>query len=293
MNFTIINKQILADNIKRIDVSAPAIARRAQPGQFVSLCCEEGDERIPLAVVEADKDKGTITLIVHECGNTTGKLGAIPINESIFSILGPLGVPSQIHKKGHVVCIATGISTAQLLPICRALRRAGNRVTGIIGAKTKRKLMLEAQMRITCDKVYIATDDGSYERRASATDLLKNFLAKEKVDMVYAIGSAEMMQTVCTLTREKNIPTRVQLNPMMVDCLGMCGSCRVKVGGQMVLACTDGPEFDGHHVDFPDFIRRMKTYEEQTTWDNPRSRPNPKRNEPGTLTKFLSDILKG
>ncbi len=258
--FKIINKQILAPDVKRVDILAPSIAQRIQTGQFVSVCPQEADERIPLSVIEADKEKGIISLIFQEVGYTTTKLGALLINESIFSILGPLGRPATIENKGTVVCIATGIGTAQLLPICRALKKAGNKVIGMIGAKTKRMIMLEAQMRLSCQKIFITTNDGSYERKGLATDVLKEFIDRQEVGLVYAIGSADMMQAVCLLTRPKNIKTFVCVNPIMVDCMGMCGSCRVKVGGRVVLACLDGPEFDGHKVDF-DFLNiRMNAF---------------------------------
>ena len=290
--FKILNKQILAPNIKRVDVYAPMIARKMKTGQFVSLCPQEGDERIPLSVIESDPARGTLTFIFQEIGFTTAKLGAIPINESIFSILGPLGIQSQISKLGTVVFVTTGIGTAQVLPICRALKNAGNKVIGIIGAKTKKEIILEAQMRLSCYQLFIATNDGSYERKAQATDFLKTFLNQQKVDLVYAVGSVEMMKTVSQMTKEKNIPTRVILNPMMVDCMGMCGSCRVKIGGEIVLACLDGPEFDGHKVDFEDFQIRMNAYKELEIWDNQELLAKPKLSESKILTRFLSGILK-
>ncbi len=290
--FVIKNKQILANDIKRIDVHAPHIAKKIQPGQFVSVCPQEGDERIPLTVVEADQIKGTIALIFQEIGETTKHFGAIPINESVFSILGPLGTPAKIEKKGTVVCIATGIGAAQILPICRAFRKAGNKVIGIVGAKTKRTLLLEAQMRLSCNKIFITTNDGSWERRGVVTDALKDMIQKQEVDLVYAIGSAEMMQAVCLLTQTKNIPTRVALNPMMVDCMGMCGSCRVKIGEEILLACVDGPEFDGHKVDFNHFNIRVNAFKGIEEWHNRSSQPNPKNDEPKTFRKFLSGILR-
>ncbi len=268
MSFRIVNKQVLAEGIKRIDITAPNIARKIQPGQFVSVCPEENDEHIPLAVTSADPARGYISLIFPELGHTTRKLGALPINESVFSILGPLGLPARVEKKGTVVCIATGIGIAQILPICRALRDKGNKVVGIIGAQSKRVLMLEPQMRLACNKILIATEDGSYEQRGLATDILEGFFDQNKVDLVYAIGAVDMMHTVCSMTEQRRIKTLVRLNPVMVDCMGMCGSCRVKVGGEMVLACVEGPEFDGHRVDFKDLHIRMNAYEEPEEWGN-------------------------
>ncbi|HBG60923.1 MAG: hypothetical protein A2Y03_09395 [Omnitrophica WOR_2 bacterium GWF2_38_59] len=290
--FEIINKQIIAESIKRIDVYAPDIASKVLPGQFVKICPEEGDESIPLTVSDHDAARGIITLIFQEVGSTTGKLGSLPIGEAVFSILGPLGKAVHIEKVGRVICIATGIGAAQILPICRALKKEGNKIVGIIGAKTKSKLMLEAQMRIACDKILIATEDGSYVRRGLASDVLREVIGKESIDLVYAIGNLEMMETVCSITKKAKIKTLVQLKPIMVDCVGMCGSCRVKVGGKILMACTDGPEFDGHKVDFKDYQIRKKSHEEAGKCLNQKSLPNQQQRESGILTKFLSGILK-
>lgn len=267
MSYTILHKQILSPDIKRLDIFAPQIARKVQAGQFVSVSAEEGDKRIPLTVIEADPSKGSITLIVQERGETTRKLGTFVIQDSFFSILGPLGVPATIQKRGMVICISTGIGTAQILPIARAFKKEGNKVIGIVGARTKKTLLLEAQMRLSCHKIFIATEDGSYERRGQATDILKELiqkLEKEGQDfknfLVYAIGSTEMMQAVSEFTRSKGVQTLLQVNPMMVDCMGMCGSCRLKVGGKIVLACVQGPEFDGHQVDFEDLNIRLNAF---------------------------------
>lgn len=299
MSYKIINKQILAENVKRIDIAAPDIARRIRPGQFVSVCPEEDDEHIPLTVTSCHPGKGSISLIFPEMGHTTRKLGALPINESIFSMLGPLGRPARIEKKETAVCVAAGMGIAQILPICRAFKNTGTKVVGMIGAKTKRALMLEPQMRLACHKIFIATDDGSYERRGLATDILKEFIERQEAGnanvrslLVYAIGSAEMMRTVCSMTKERGIETLVKLNPVMVDCMGMCGSCRVKVGGKTVLACVEGPEFDGHKVDFEDLSIRMNAYEEPEPWGSRPLKHNLGRSGSRTLTKFLSDILK-
>jgi len=292
MMFKIINKQILAIDVKRVDVQAPTIARKFHPGQFVSIAVEEGDDRFPLAIAEADARKGTITLIFGGDRESTHRLGQLTINESIFSILGPLGNASAVQKKGTVVCIATGIGTAQLLPICRALKSAGNKVIGIIGAKTKKALMLEAQFRLACHKTLITTNDGSYERRGLATELLETFLTTNEVHQVFAIGSGDMLKRVCQLTKEKGIPTRVHLNPVMVDCMGMCGSCRIKINKQIKLVCIDGPEFDGHSVDFEDYKIRCQAYEGLEQCRNRKFSLNPKKSESGTLTKFLSGILR-
>ena len=291
MSFKIINKMILTDGVKRIDIVAPNIARKIQPGQFVSVCPQEDDEHIPLTVTNCDPIKGQITLIFPEMGYTTRKLGALPINESVFSIIGPLGRRAQIEKEGTVICIAAGIGIAQILPICRAFKDRGNKVVGIIGASTKRALMLEPQMRIACDKMLIATGDGSYARKGLATGLIEELLDQKKVDCVYAIGSVNMMRVISAMTKEKGIKTLVKLNPVMTDCMGMCGSCRVRIDGKMVLACIEGPEFDGHKVDYQDLDIRMNAYEENGKWDSQQLKHNLQRNGSRILTRFLSGIL--
>ncbi len=297
--FKIINKQSLGPDIKRLDIQAPEIARRVKPGHFVIVTPQEGAERIPLTVVEADLNRGLITLIFQEVGATTRQLGMLQINETVFGMLGPLGVPSVIEKLGTVVCITTGVGTAQILPICRAHKKTGNKVIGIIGAKAKKLLTLEAQMRLSCNNLFIATNDGSYMKRGLATDLFRELLNKEKIDLVHAVGSVDMMHSVVAMTRERKIKTRVSLNPVMIDGTGMCGSCRVKVNRKTVLACVDGPEFDGHQVDFEDLKVRMNAF--QVLYDkdgkeiecfNQKSTPSRAESESKTLTRFLSGILK-
>ncbi|MCA9402719.1 MAG: sulfide/dihydroorotate dehydrogenase-like FAD/NAD-binding protein [Candidatus Omnitrophica bacterium] len=289
--FPVINKQILAKNIKRIDIAAEHIARRVQPGQFVLIRPVEGGEGIPLSVIDQDPDKGTISVIIREVGETSQALTGLALKQNIHAILGPLGTPAQIKKRGVVVCVATGIGVAQILPICRGLKDAGNKVVGIIGARTKRELLLEAQMRLACDRMMIATEDGTYERRGLATELLERLLDEQGIDQVNAIGSADLMRTVCAITKPRKVKTLVQLRPMMVDCLGLCGACRLRVGNKTVLACVDGPEFDGHRVDFDDYEIRMNAFKEQV-WDNRKATSNPSGSDPKTLTKFLSGILK-
>lgn len=291
MTFKVLNKISLAADLKRMDILAPAIAQKAKPGQFVSVCPEEDDERIPLSIIEADPTRGSITLIFHERGPTTVKLGQIPVDADIFSILGPLGIPATIEKKGVVVCIATGVGIPQILPIARSFKKAGNNVIGIIGAKTKRALMVEPQLRLLCNKIFVTTNDGSYEKRGNATDILKQILDKQEVHQVYAIGSVEMMRAVCEMTSVKNIKTLVHLNPLMIDCLGMCGSCRVKIGDREVLACVEGPEFNGHEVDFEDFSIRMNAAEKEPLWNSQKLKPVSSKKEDGAFKRFLSGIL--
>ena len=205
-------------------------------------------------------------------------------------MVGPLGQGAQIDKYGVVVCVATGIGAAQILPVCRGLKKKGNKVIGIIGAKSKKVLMLEAQMRVVCDEIFIATNDGSYERKGLATQLLKELLNKYTVCRIYAIGSVEMMQAASWMAREKNIPVRVTVNPHMINGLGICASCRVKVDGQYRLACTDGPEFDGHGVDYQDLLQRMNALE--SAWKDQRHPVSPQRPGLATFVKSLWGLAK-
>lgn len=292
MDYKIVNKQNFADRFKRLDIRCPDIAGKVRPGQFVKVCLLEGEASIPLTVVEIDPLRGIIALIVQEADATAQKLGAMPINQSLYAVLGPLGVPVRIDKKGVVVCIATGVGIARILPAARALKQAGNKVIGIIGARTKRELLLEAQMRITCHKILVATDDGSHEHRGLATDIFKRLIGEERVQGVYAAGSVDMMETVCGLTKALNIETQVILDVAMVDCMGLCGSCRVRVNDRTVLACVDGPAFNGHDVDFADLKIRMNAFKEKDRWGNLKSSFNPRENELRILTKFPLDIQR-
>ncbi|MBL8013507.1 MAG: sulfide/dihydroorotate dehydrogenase-like FAD/NAD-binding protein [Candidatus Omnitrophica bacterium] len=244
-----------------------------------------------LPIVDSDERKGTISVIIDETDRISQLLGAVSINEQIFSVQGPLGVPAVVQKYGLVVCVARGIGAAQMLPICRALKRTGNKIIGILGAKTKRSLMLESQMRIVCDEIYITTNDGSYERRGLASEFLRSLLDKQSVDCVYAAGSVDMMQAASQLTNEKAIPIFVSLSPVVLDAIGLSGACRVRVGGKICLAGIDGPHFDGHSVDFDYLKIRMNAYKENDSWGS-RTHPNsPKSDESGIFPKFLSGIL--
>lgn len=254
--YKIINKQIIGIDIKRIEIAADTIARKAKPGQFVMVMAEERGERIPLSIVDTDPSRGAITLVFEEVGISTKKLGALQIGHSIFSLLGPLGLPSKIESAGNILCVGYGISISQLYSIAKAYRQFKNKVIGLIGARTKRALILESQMRLACHKLYITTEDGSYERRGRVTDILSEVIRREEVQSVYAVGPLDMMEAVSQITKEKKIKTHVSLKPVMVDGIGLCGSCRVKVNGKEQLACVDGPEFDGHQVDFKDLMVR-------------------------------------
>ena len=266
--FNIVSKQLIALNIKRIDIAAYSIATKVLPGQFIMITPVTGLKSIPMSVVDTDERKGAISLIVHEVGPVTKALGDMSIGDKVVSIVGPLGRPSVIEQYGIVICVATGIGTAQILPICKALKKKGNKVIGIIGAKSKKVLMLESQMRVVCDELFIATNDGSYERRGLASQILNDLLDKYKVNAVYAIGSVDMMQYATRMAKDRNIPIWVTVNPYMVNGLGICGSCRVKVGQAFQMACIDGPQFDGRHIDFDDLNRRDQALKENT-WEKP------------------------
>ena len=265
--YKIIHKQLSAQDIKKIDISAPLIASKALPGQFVMVTPVLGEHNFPMTIIDSDERRSMISLLVHEVGSASRKLGDLSIGESIYQLVGPLGRAAQMDKYGLVICVATGVGAAQILPVCRGLKKKGNKVIGIIGAKSKKVLMLESQMRVVCDEIFITTNDGSYERKGLATGLLKELLNKYTVHKVYAIGSVEMMQAAAQMTKEKNIPLRVTVNPYMVNGLGLCGSCRVKIDGAFRLACVDGPEFDGHLVDYQDLSQRMNALEPRV-WEN-------------------------
>ncbi len=293
MNFKITHKQLLAQDIKRIDIHAPMVASKVAPGQFVMVKVNANTHSVPMSVVDSDEKRGVISLIVHEVGLATKALGELSIGQSPFNLVGPLGKPAVIDKFGLVVSIATGIGVAQILPLCRALKKKGNKVIGIVGAKSKKVLMLESQMRVVCDEIVITTNDGSYERKGLATEILKDLLNRYKINCVYATGSVDMMQAASEMTKLKGIPIYVTLNPHMTNGLGLCGSCRVKVGGCFQLACVDGPQFNGHEVDFTDLNIRMKACLpgrqalKETGWGNQNLLTRTPRKDLATLVKSL------
>jgi ferredoxin--NADP+ reductase len=256
----IVKKEVLSPQIKLIEVEAPAIARKAQPGQFIMLRIDDAGERIPLTIADFDRERGTLTLIFQEVGKTTLQLGTLKVGDTVRDLAGPLGHPSEITNTGTVVCVGGGVGVAPLFPITRALHQAGNRVVAIIGARNHDLLFREEKMRAVSQQLFVTTDDGSYGRHGFVTDQLKDVLVAEKVGLVYAIGPVPMMRAVAETTRATGIKTIVSLNPIMIDGTGMCGGCRVTVGGQTKFACVDGPEFDGHQVNFLELTSRQKTY---------------------------------
>ena len=254
--FKLINKQIIASNIKRLDIVAPMVVKKFQPGQFVMLGLTPESEKIPLAIADVDAYKDSIALIIKEQGSITQALGQLAIHDSVYSILGPLGTPATVKKVGTVMFVAVGIGIAQILPVCRAYRHIGNKTLGLIGGRNRREIILESQMRIACQKLYLTTEDGSFERRGTPATILRDLVTKEKVDMVYAAGPTEFLHGIAEITRAQSVKTFVQVNPVMLDGTGICGSCRVNVGGKLRLACVEGPEFDAHQIDFNDFKMR-------------------------------------
>ncbi len=260
--FSIRSAEALGPTITRFVVEAPLVARKWRAGQFVIVRIAEGGERIPLTVVETGPE-GVITLIVQAVGKTTRQLCALRAGDALLDVLGPLGNPTPVAMHGRVACVGGGVGTAELLPIARALTAAGNEVHTILGARTRELLILEHEMRASCASLALMTDDGSGGRRGLVTDRLREMVAEEPgVDAVYAIGPLAMMRAAADVTRPLGVPTWVSLNAIMLDGTGMCGGCRVTVGGETRFACVDGPEFDGHRVDFAELMRRNASYVE-------------------------------
>lgn len=262
--YKIVSKKIMAhDSIILNEIEAPQIAKKAKPGQFVIIRANETGERIPLTIADLDKDKGTITIIYMIVGKSTRLFSMMEVGEGYLDCVGPLGEPTHIEKAGTVVCVGGGTGTAVLHPITRGMYQAGNNVITILGARSKDYLIMEKQMKKVSNKLKICTDDGSKGRHGFVTEELKEVLENEKVDQVVAIGPVPMMKFVSLLTKEYNVPTLVSLNPIMIDGTGMCGGCRVTIGGETKFACVDGPEFDGHQVDFDGLMRRLNAYKHE------------------------------
>ncbi len=257
----IVKKRVLVESIIEIEVYSPVIARKHRAGQFIILRIHEEGERIPLTIADSHPDKGTITLIYQIVGKTTEHLSTLDQGDMIQDLVGPLGNPTHLEKFGTVVCIGGGCGVAPVYPITKAMKEAGNHVIGIIGARSKDLLIMENRMRAVCDELQICTDDGSYGAHGFVSDVLKRLLDEgEKIDMVVAVGPVPMMRVVSNLTKEYDVPTVVSLNTIMVDGTGMCGACRVTVGGATRFVCVDGPEFDGHRVDWVEMSKRMRAY---------------------------------
>jgi len=262
------SKQLLGPDIVRMTVEALKLSRKARPGQFVILRVREDGERFPLTIADADPEAGTIDLIFQVVGKSTMLLASLAEGDSILDVVGPLGRPTEIEAFGRVLSVGGGIGVAPLYPITKALKKAGNTVTTALGARSKDLVILEKEFRAVSDEVHISTDDGTDGRKGFVTDLVSDLLAKGRsFDRAWAIGPVPMMRVVCEVTARAGIPTVVSLNPIMVDGTGMCGGCRVIVGGEVKFSCVDGPEFDGHQVDFDSLGRRLKTYRERERRD--------------------------
>ncbi|MGB9885971.1 MAG: sulfide/dihydroorotate dehydrogenase-like FAD/NAD-binding protein [Moorellales bacterium] len=262
--YSILNKKPLAPSITLMEIEAPEVAKKARAGQFVIVRLSENGERIPLTIADFDRQRGTVTIIFQEVGYTTRQLARLEAGQALLDFVGPLGLPSEVEEYGYVVCVGGGVGIAPIYPIARALKEAGNRVTAIIGARSKELLILEEEMRGASDRLLVATDDGSYGHKGFVTDLVKRVLDEgEPVARLWAVGPMIMMRNVAEVTRPYGVKTIVSLNPIMVDGTGMCGACRVSVGGQTKFACVDGPEFDGHEVDWELAMRRLAMYREE------------------------------
>ena len=261
--FRIRQAQFLVPGVKRFVIEAPRIARKQSPGQFVILRIHEQGERIPLTIESSDPAQGTISIVVQSVGKTTTLLNSLEAGDSIADVVGPLGKPSEVAKFGTVVVVGGGVGTAMAYPVAVALKRAGNEVISIIGARNKELVILEREMRAVSDTLIVTTDDGSYGQKGLVTDWLRELIAHgAQIDLVLAVGPVVMMRAVAELTRPTQIRTVVSLNPIMIDGTGMCGGCRVLVDGKSRFACVDGPEFDAHEVNFEVLVQRNAMYRE-------------------------------
>ena len=262
--FEILKRQEMADGTVVLDeISALNIAQKAKPGQFVILKANETGERIPLTMADTDPKKGTITIIYQVVGKSTALFKSLQVGDKFQDIIGPLGKPTPLEKVGTVVCVGGGTGVAVVHPITRALKKMGNHVIAIIGARTKDLLILEDKMKAASHELYVCTDDGSYGHHGFVTEVLKDILEKEEVKLVVGIGPVPMMKFLSRLTAEYQVKTLVSLNAIMLDGTGMCGCCRVSVGGKTRFACVDGPEFDGHQVDYDELMQRQEAYKEE------------------------------
>jgi len=259
--YEIIEKKRLSDTVKLMKIKAPLVAKKALAGQFIILRIDEEGERIPLTIADYDRKQGTITVIFMEVGKTTKQLGTMKVGDKILNFAGPLGVASEIEKYGTCVMIGGGVGIAPLYPIVRELKKAGNYVICILGARNEKLLMLEKEIKEFSDEIHICTDDGSKGTKGFVSNVLQGLIDKgKKIDIVWAIGPVIMMKVVADVTKKYDIKTMVSLNPIMVDGTGMCGGCRVIVGGEIKFACVDGPEFDGHKVDFGNLMLRNRRF---------------------------------
>lgn len=265
MSHKVLSKKQLCPNVFAADIEASLVAEAAKPGQFVIVCLSgQYSERIPLTIAASNRQKGTIRLIWQAVGKSTAELAELKVGDTVENILGPLGRPTHIEKFGTVVCVGGGIGSAPLLPMATAMKQAGNKIISILGARSKELLILEDDFKAISDELIVVTDDGSYGKKALVTEPLDEVCQKmPKPNLVVAIGPAIMMKFCCEVAKKYDIPAVVSLNTIMIDGTGMCGGCRVEVGGQTKFVCVDGPEFDGHKVNFDLMIKRMNAYKKQ------------------------------
>ncbi|MBR4814471.1 MAG: sulfide/dihydroorotate dehydrogenase-like FAD/NAD-binding protein [Paludibacteraceae bacterium] len=263
----IVGKEHFSENVVKLEVEAPLIAKSRKAGHFVIVRVGEKGERIPLTIADANVEKGTITLVVQKIGVSTTRLCALNVGDEITDVVGPLGKATHIEKFGTVVCAGGGVGVAPLLPIVKSLKAAGNRVVTVLAARNKDLIILEKEMRESSDEVIIMTDDGSAGKKGLVTQGVEDVINREKVDLCVTIGPAIMMKFVSLLTKKYNLPTVASLNTIMVDGTGMCGACRLTVGGKTKFVCVDGPEFDAHQVDFDEMLMRMGAYREMEQAD--------------------------
>ncbi|MBQ7498333.1 MAG: sulfide/dihydroorotate dehydrogenase-like FAD/NAD-binding protein [Selenomonas sp.] len=259
--FKILKKEEWSPSVFAMEIEAPRVAKKAQAGQFIVLRVDEKGERIPLTIADFNRETGAVLIVFQVIGASTMKLAELKVGDSIVDFVGPLGQPSEIEKLGTVVVVGGGIGVAPTYPIARAMKEAGNKVIAIMGAKTKDILIMEEEMKAVTDEVVVTTDDGSYGIKGFVTNAVQALVDRgEKIDQITAIGPVIMMKSVADATRDLGIRTIVSLNPIMVDGTGMCGGCRVQVGDETKFACVDGPEFDGHLVDFKGLMSRQRMY---------------------------------
>ncbi|NOY36895.1 MAG: sulfide/dihydroorotate dehydrogenase-like FAD/NAD-binding protein [Chlorobi bacterium] len=259
----ILEKQFFSPDVAKMVLEAPEISKSRKAGHFVIIRIGEKGERIPLTIADADPDKGTITLVVQRVGVTSARFIALEPGDQVRDVVGPLGNPTHIEKAGTVLCAGGGVGVAPLLPIVEALKKAGNKVVTVLAARNKDLIILEEQMRTFSDEVIIMTDDGSYGEKGLVTHGMEKVINREKVDQAVVIGPAIMMKFAALTTKKYHIPTIASLNTIMVDGTGMCGACRVSVGGRTRFVCVDGPEFDAHQVDFDEMLKRLGAYKDQ------------------------------
>ncbi len=263
MSYKILSKKELCPNQYEITVEAPYIVRNAKAGQFIIFRVEENGERVPLTIADADKVTGTLTLVFMAAGYTTKKLAELNAGDELVDIVGPLGQPTHIKYYGTVVCLAGGYGAAPCYLIAKAFKEAGNKVYMVMGARNKDLIFWQDKMKTACDELFITTDDGSLGQKGFVTQVLDEIINREKVDYAIAVGPMPMMRAVADMTRDKGIYTEASMNPIMVDGTGMCGACRLTVGGVTKFACVDGPDFNAHEVDFDEVINRTKIYKDQ------------------------------